>query len=35
MPGVGSLIGSQLGKAVTDVNGNYLGQEGGYGVYQP
>ena len=35
MPGVGTALGSQLGKAVTDVNGNYLGQQGGYGVYQP
>jgi len=29
----GSLLGS-ASKAVTDVNGNYMGQVGGYGTYQ-
>lgn len=34
MPGAGTALGSQLGKAVTDVNGNVLGKVGGYGTFQ-
>lgn len=33
-PGVGTALGAQLGKSVVDVNGNVLGQVGGYGTYQ-